>query len=255
MTAAGDHCLEAVRQGDSDRFLSTLFAPDDRRPHLLALYAFNVEVVRIRDVVSDPQVGRIRQQWWLDTLDGIYASETQAHPVAQALAGAIAAAGLPQAALRNLIAAREFDLYDDPMPDLVRLEGYLGETSSALIQMAAMILAGREAENAAEAAGLAGVAYGLAGLLRMGPVGLRYLPPGMDVAAAVAHAARRLDEARALRSRIPAAALPAFLPASLTGLYLSRIARSATGGLTKPVEVSRLRRQLAMWRAARRDRF
>jgi len=53
------------------------------------------------------------------------------------LSAAIEKGALPKHALHNLIAAREFDLYDDPMPTLSDLEGYLGETSSSLIQMAA----------------------------------------------------------------------------------------------------------------------
>lgn len=34
---------EAVRDGDKDRYLASLFAPDGKRPHLLALYAFNLK--------------------------------------------------------------------------------------------------------------------------------------------------------------------------------------------------------------------
>ena len=162
----GDHCLELVRTGDKDRFLASLFAPDAVRPHLMALYAFNLEVARIREVVSEPQIGLIRQQWWLDTLDGIYAGHVAAHPVAEALAGAIEAGHLPKHALDRLITAREFDLYDDPMASLEQLETYLGETSAALIQLAALILAGPDAQRGAGAAGLAGVAYGLSHVLR-----------------------------------------------------------------------------------------
>ena len=53
--------------------------------------------------------------------------------------------GLPLAAFDNLLEARIFDLYDDPMPTLNDLEGYAGETASALIQLGAMILAGGQA--------------------------------------------------------------------------------------------------------------
>ena len=233
---------EAVRDGDKDRYLASLFAPDDKRPHLLALYAFNLEIARIRDVVSEPQIGLIRQQWWLDTLDALYAGDLPDHPVAQALQGAITEGNLPQHALRNLVLAREFDLYADPMPDLESLEAYLGETSSALIQMASLILAGEKANACAEAAGLAGVAYGLARILAAGAAD-RYLPKGMTQADATAHASRRQAEARALLPLLPQDALPAFLPVSLTGLYLS-------GGMP-----SQFRRQLTMWWAARRDRF
>jgi 15-cis-phytoene synthase len=246
-----DHCQELVTKADKDRFLSCLFAPRDARPHLFALYAFNVEIARIRETVSEPQIGLVRQQWWFDTIDEIYAGRTPDHPVAQALAHAIAKGDLPKHALHNLIIAREFDLYDDPMPALSDLEGYLGETSSSLIQMAALILD----KGAAEAAGLAGVAFGLAGVLRLQK--LRYLPRDMvqslgekeTINQLCIHARKRLKEARALIGSIPALALPAFLPASLTELYLRRIERGRTP------EVSQLRRQVALWWAARNNCF
>ena len=254
-----DYCQDLVRAGDKDRFLANLFAPDTKRPHLMALHAFNLELARVREAVSEPQLGEIRLQWWLDTLDAIYAGDTAAHPVAEALARAIEVGSLPKPALRNLILARRFDLYNDPMPSLAGLEGYLGETSSALIQLAALILAGAAASGAAEAAGLAGVAHGLAGLLRARPIhgarGQNYLPPGMDAAEAIRHARRRLAEARSLAGRIPAAALPAFLPVSLTDLYLDRLDRLGEKALTTVADVSQFRRQSRLWWMARRNAF
>ena len=129
-----DYCLNLVRNHDKDRFLSSLYAPEQKRAALFGLYAFNSEVVRVRSLVSEPHIGEIRYQWWRDTLAAIYRGETAPHPVAQDLARAIEVGKLPQHPLQNLITAREFDLYDDLMPDLATLEGYLGETSSALIQ-------------------------------------------------------------------------------------------------------------------------
>lgn len=238
-----------VRERDRDRYLSSFFAPDDKRPHLLALYAFNAEVSRVREVVSDPTIGMIRLQWWRDTLDAIYDGAGAAgHPVAEALAAAIAAGGLPKQALADLVTAHEFDLYQDQMPDLTALEAWLGETSSRLIQMAAMILDRDHAPQASEAAGLGGVAHGLALLLgdprHRGP----FLPPGMDVAGAIAHGQKRLGEALALLPAVPKPLLPAFLPLSLTGLYLKRIAAAPDA----PLAVSPLRRQFTMWWTARR---
>ena len=187
-----DHCQDLVAKADKDRFLACLFAPAEARPHLFALYAFNVEIARIRETVSEPQIGLVRQQWWLDTLDGIYAGRTPDHPVAQALVSAVAKGDLPKHALQNLVIAREFDLYDDPMPSLADLEGYLGETSSSLIQMAALILG----KGAPEAAGLAGVAFGLAGVLRLKKS--RYLPRDMvqDLVAKLARKPESYDASR-----------------------------------------------------------
>jgi hypothetical protein len=41
-----------VRRHDRDRFLTVLFAPLPHRAALLALYAFNYEIARTREVVS-----------------------------------------------------------------------------------------------------------------------------------------------------------------------------------------------------------
>lgn len=275
------YCQDLVRQADKDQFLAALFAPDAARPRLLALYAFNVEIARVRDSVSEPALGEIRLRWWHDTIAAIYRGEKADHPVGQELAEAIAAADLPMAPFINLIESRRFDLYDDPMPSLADLEGYLGETSSALIQLAALILAGRAASSAAEAAGLAGVAFGIAGVLRALPVhrsrGQCYLPKDVlerhGVGAADVLAARdvgallpvlmelcslansRLAEARKAMSAIPKQALTAFLPASLTDLYLAKLRTLGPRMLTTPAEVSQLRRQWRLYLNASRNKF
>ena len=70
------------------------------------------------------------------------------------------------APLLRLIAARRFDLYDDPMPDLASFEGYAGETVSVLYQLAAMILNGGGPVETGDAAGHLGVAHALIGHLR-----------------------------------------------------------------------------------------
>jgi phytoene synthase len=232
---SADYCLDLVRTGDKDRYLSSLFAPDHLRSHLLALYAFNIEIARIRETVSEAMLGEIRLKWWHDAIENLYAGNEAGHPVIAELAPAIAEAGLPKHAFVNMIAARQFDLYDDPMPDLGALEGYLGETSSMLIQLAAMILARDQAKSLAEESGLAGVAMGIAGLLRSLPLsrarGQCFIPKEMlerhglspahllaarnpEALAAVlvelrAHAAKRLAEARAKAAGIAPEAFPA----------------------------------------------
>ena len=227
-----------VRSQDRDRYLSTFFAPDAKRPHLLALYAFNAEILRVRDTVSDPNLGLIRLQWWRDTIASIYGGTgAMGHPVAEALALAIAEGGLPEQPLLDLVTAHEFDLFHDPMPGLTALEAYLGEAWSRLIMMAA-----------SECAGLAGVAQGLAAILgdprRRGP----FLPQAMSVEEAVGHAENRLSQAMTLLPGLPKSVLPAFLPVSLTGLYLRKIAAAPEA----PLQVSAMRRQWYMWWMAKR---
>jgi len=285
MPAAGEdtarHCLDLVRAADKDRFLAGLFAPEEGRRGLLALYAFNIELARVRDMVSEPQLGEMRLVWWRDVVAAIYRGEVTAHPVAEELARAIEAGGLPQASLINMIEARYGDLYDDPVPSLGDLEGYLGETSSALMQMGALVLAGPEGRQAANAAGLAGVAFGLTGLMRSLPLhrarGQCFLPADVldrhgltpahvlsgrfdaPMAAAierlVMHARDRLAEARSLRNTIPGAAMPAFLPACLVDGYLKRLVKPGFNPLDAVAEVPQVARQWRLWRSARAGHF
>jgi phytoene synthase len=176
-----------------------------------------------------------------------------------------------------MIAARQFDLYDDPMPDLGALEGYIGETSSMLIQLAATILSKDQAPALADVSGLAGVAMGITGLLRSLPLtrarGQCFIPKatlerhGLSPAHVLAarnpeglatvlaelraHAAKRLAEARAKSGSITPETFPAYLPASLTGLYLARLEKLGSQSLDKVAEVAQWRRQWVLYRNAR----
>ena len=108
------YCGEQVRRHDRDRYLCALFAPAAARQALFALYAFNIEIARVRELVSEAALGRIRLEWWREALDAVAAGAPPRHEVAQALARAVEAFQLPHAALAALIEAREFDLLDQP---------------------------------------------------------------------------------------------------------------------------------------------
>jgi 15-cis-phytoene synthase len=239
---------EQVRQWDRDRYLATLFARDDQRSDLFALYAFDAEIARIPSLVSEPQVGEIRLQWWLDTIDAIFAEQAVDHPIAQALGAAIRKGRLPKEPLRNLVLARTNELYADPMPSLNDLEGYLGETKSAVIQMAAQILLEGKGQGLGTAAGLGGVAQGIAELLtrlpRLPHEGKHLLPSSQDTPALVAHARARLSEARQHFASVPSEAWPAFLPLATTSARLNKLEANGAGH-----SISALKSQWLIWRA------
>lgn len=279
---SSDYCLKLVREWDKDRYLATLLAPEAARDHLWAIYAFDAEIARIRTAVSETELGEIRYQWWRDAIDAIYEDRAlEPHPVLLGLAPVIRAADLPRHAFINLIEARRFDLYDDPMPSLNDLEGYLGETSSVLMQLAARTLAGDESFALSDVTGAAGVAYGLARLLSTLPVqcarGQCFVPlellekydltpahvvagrrdQGLDIIVSQLrhHAQRRLAEARERVSDVPIAALPALWPASLVDLYLKRLARRGLNPFKKATEVSQIRRQARLLKMSFTEAF
>ena len=273
---AFSHCESLVREGDPDRYWASLYAPADRRPHLHALYAFNFEVARVREAVREALVGEIRLQWWRDALQGEARGDVRSNPVAAALDDTIVKFRLPRQAIVDLIDARVFDLYDDPMPSLNDLEGYCGETSSSLIRLSSMVLASGRDPGSADAAGHGGVAYAITGLLRAFPWHARqgqvFVPadilarhgvvrddivtgrggPGLRAALADlrAVARRHLDQVRTLRGTVMPEADPAFRPLALVEPYLRRMERRDYDPFRTPVDLPQWRRIWALWRGA-----
>jgi len=137
---AASFCAELVRSHDFDRYASTLFVAPEPRRALLALYACNVEIVRVRDQVTQPLPGEIRLQWWTDLLAGTAHGAAEGNPVAAELLRAIAVHQLPTEPLERLIEAHQFDLYNDPMPDLAAMQDYLDGTVGGLLGLAGIIL-------------------------------------------------------------------------------------------------------------------
>ena len=242
---------EQVRRLDHDRYLTCLFAPASRRAALFALYAFNIEVAKTREVVSQPLLGQIRLQWWRDAIAEVYDGRPRRHEVLDALAPAVWAHDLSQANFDTLIDARERDLEDEPPATLSDLERYAADTAGSLLRLHLEVLGVRD-EAAHRAATAVGTAWALVGLMRAVPFHARqkrlYLPqeivaaegadPGLlfemkphdglrRAVARVAEAARgRLAEARALRREVPRTAVPALLSARLADGYLRRLSRA-----------------------------
>lgn len=158
-------CLDEIRRDDHDRYLTALLLPAEARPDVVALYAYNNELAKTRESVSEPILGQIRLQWWRESLDGIYGGEVREHPVVAALGRCAVRHDLPRAQLEGLIDARERDLEDDPPADLASLEAYASATSGRLSALAMQVLAPGNGA-AQDAATATGTAWGLIGLVR-----------------------------------------------------------------------------------------
>ena len=275
MAATSDIVMDAVRSADHDRYLSALYAPADKRGALFSLYAFNAEIASVRDRIHEPLPGEVRLQWWRDVIAG-EDGEGTGHPLADALKATISAYRLPKLAFDNMLEARIFDLYDDPMPSRTDLEGYCGETAATLIQLAAMVLDPLEAPRFAELAGRAGCAQAITGLLLLLPLHRRrgqcFVPvdilsaagsspeefvkgdggPGAQraVAAMIALAREHLAAFEQGAATLPASLRPAFLPLALTRAYLGKMeSRSPLDGAAR---LSALRRHWLLLRCASR---
>lgn len=225
-----------------------MMAPPRLRPGLFALYAFNVEIARTRELVSESPLGEIRLQWWRDEIEALYAGAALRHAISTPLRDTVGAHALPRACFDRLIDARGADLEDGPPEAVGDLLRYAEDTTAPLLDLA-LTVAGDLSSDAREAARHIGIAWSLAGLLRALPFHLRarrqYLPRDLirahgvktrelldlkpsealdeAVRALSGIAAEGLREARALRSRVDRKALPILLQARFAEIHLQRL--------------------------------
>ena len=153
-----------VRRHDPDRFLTALFAPPERRDALLTLYAFNHELARAREAVSEAPLALIRLQWWREVVEGAH----RRHDVAEPLRIAIEAGDLDRGDLLALIDAREAEA--EPAFETAQdWRAYLFGCAGGVAVAAGRLLGSPDAEGLRPL----GAAYGIAGLLRSIPTHAR----------------------------------------------------------------------------------
>ena len=272
-------CADLVRSHDFPRYAATLFVPPLQRRGLLALYAFNVEISRVRESVSQPLPGEIRLQWWSDMLAGKAHGGVEGNPVAAELLAAIQHWELPVEPLVRLIDEHQFDLYNDPMPTLAALEGYANDTSSALFALAAQMLGppSDAVDHLARHAGLAAAfAQVIASLPRDASRRQLFVPlqllaghgssmdevfagrptPGMRAAVLelIGEAKVHLETAMRLLAEVPPQVRPAFLLLAPVRRELKRRSRAEADPF-QPVAASRLSTLWTLWRASRQGPF
>lgn len=179
-----------IRRVDHDRWLSSRFIADaEARADVVALYAFDHELRRAREVASKPVLAEIRLTWWSEVLGQIAgAGPVRRHPVAHALERAVRRRGVAPALLEGAIDARLYALDGDR-------EAGEAEAAEHLTAAAALALDPRTDVEAAKRLGRAWAT--------------RVLTP----------------EARAAARRISAAGFPAVAHAALTGGSGSELAR------------------------------
>jgi len=272
-------CADLVRSHDFPRYVATLFVPAAERRALLALYAFNVEISRVRDHISQPLPGEMRLQWWTDMLAGTGHGGIEGNPVAAELLRVIRDYRLPVEPLSRLIDEHQFDLYNDPMPSMAALESYISDTSSALFLLGARVVS-NPSETIDHLARHAGLAYGLMQVIATLPwdaarrqlfVPLQLLEQhgssmedvfsGKQTPKARAAIDQLIGEARGhletafeLLASVPPEVRPVFLPLALLRRDLKRMSREDSDPFAPRIP-SRFRTLWTLWRASRMPEF
>ncbi len=158
------YCGDIVRMYDPDRFMQIMFLPADVREALWALFAFNHEIAKTREVVSESTLGLIRLQWWRDAIRDVYEHDkVTEHEVLKPLAQAIKTHSLPREDFDQLLYAREFDLEDVLPGNLEGLMNYADFTTQPLFKLALKICGANPDQEVVQPVA---INYALAGILR-----------------------------------------------------------------------------------------
>ena len=158
---AQQYCLSQVKKFDPDRYLTALAASPEQRNYLFALFAFNLELAKVCESVSEPMLGRIRLQWWRESIGEIYTGNPREHEVITALVPVIKRYKISCNLFEEMIDAREFDLENRSPNDMNELLFYAGSTSGVLIKMVAKL-----SNSNQECAYKLGVVWSLIGLMK-----------------------------------------------------------------------------------------
>jgi phytoene synthase len=105
-----------VRAADPDRWLSSRFIADrSARADVIALYAFEAELMAIPTRVTQPLLAEMRYVWWRDQMDGVFAGVARkGHPVLESLTDVVARHGLERPPFDALIEAHIGRVHGEP---------------------------------------------------------------------------------------------------------------------------------------------
>lgn len=159
-----EYCQQKAVQSGSSFYYSFLFLPPERRRGITALYAYCREVDDVVDECTDAQVARTKLAWWRDEIGNLHSGQPR-HPVTRALVPAVAAYGLKQQHMLELIDGMAMDLEYNRYPDYDTLKLYCHRVAGVVGLMSASIFGyadGRTLEYASEL----GLAFQLTNIIR-----------------------------------------------------------------------------------------
>nr|UXE45022.1 hypothetical protein Hi04_10k_c4039_00030 [uncultured bacterium] len=264
------YCADQLRETDRDRYLATLFASAEKREALFALYAFDSEIARVRDLARELLPGEIRLQWWREVVSGERAGEAAANPIAAAVTEILERFDFVREPLVHLIEAHRFDVHNEPIESVEVLQTYAERTAGTIFDLAVRLLGGRIESTVAHESGSAlTIAVLLSQFPRHAARRQLYVPsdilrhygagredifamratPELRAALAELRLRARRNLAHVVAAKIPEIAKPAFLPLAPLRQWLIDMEKLGYDPFRPPV-VSPWRRQWRIWRAS-----
>ncbi|KAI2785484.1 Squalene/phytoene synthase [Daldinia loculata] len=180
---ARQYCVAQLRQSDYDSYLIRNILPKQRQDAYDALRAFNLELVRLPELVSNPTIGLMRMQFWRDAVKNTFAGKPPKEPIMILLHKVISEltemGGMPSSIkfwLLRLINTREQYMDNKPFTSLASLEEYAENTYSTLMysNLAALSINSMHMDHLASHIGKA---CGIVAILRGVPILAAPSPP------------------------------------------------------------------------------
>ncbi|KAI9277037.1 isoprenoid synthase domain-containing protein [Phascolomyces articulosus] len=272
------YCADSVRQRDYEGFLCVAFYPKHLRNVEYAIRAFNVELASIRESVSNPNTGKMRMQFWKDTIDKIYKGNPPQQPIALALDAALKQSKLSSLWFKRIINERITNLDDHQFMTINDMETYSENTASSLLYLQLESL-GIKDVNADHAISHIGKMIGISTFLRSLPFHLsqkRMVLPAQitakynisqeevfrqghvegleDAIFEVATAANdHLLTARSMLKSVPSDAFPVVLSAIPTARYLEKLEATNFNIFDPSLQRKDWKLPLALWNAHRKQ--
>ncbi|KAI7858254.1 isoprenoid synthase domain-containing protein [Circinella umbellata] len=266
------------RQRDYEGYLCVPFYPRHVRDVEYAIRAFNVELASIRESVSNPNTGKMRMQFWKDTIDKIYKGNPPQQPIALALDAALKHSQLSSLWFKRIINERMTNLDDHQFMTINDMETYSENTASSLLYLQLESL-GIKDVNADHAISHIGKMIGITTFLRSLPFHLsqkRMVLPAQitakynisqeevfrnghvegleDAVFEVATAANdHLLTARSMLKSVPSDAFPVVLSAIPTARYLEKLEATNFNVFDTSLQRKDWKLPLALWNAHRKQ--
>ncbi|KAF3309864.1 hypothetical protein TWF173_010265 [Orbilia oligospora] len=171
LEAVRSYCRELLRTHDYPSYILSTFHPPPLRDAQLVIRAFNVDIARIADQVSNLTVGRMRMQFWRDVIEKTYNGHPPQEPVALLLSKVLHEDRIPftKSFWMKVIGAREQYLANQSYTTLDALEAYSEATYSSLHYLSLEAL-NYKSTNLDHVASHIGKASGITAVLRGTPL-------------------------------------------------------------------------------------